>query len=177
MKFEYKPLLFLVLMIGMPVASYFWIFRPANIQYEADMADVQAKDQKLIDLQQAMCYLDDLDAEVNELSDAVTFFENKIPAEHEIHIALAQITRIADQHRMETRLFETDTPEPCTQYFELPIRMEIFSDFDSYYAFLTELEQMPRITRIKDMELWTDTQDGLVNAKLTLSVFFQPGTG
>ena len=177
MKFEYKPILFLILMIGMPLASYFWVFRPANIKYEATMADIEAKDEKLHDLRQAMYYLDDFDAEVSALGDAVLFFEDKIPAEHEIHNVLAQITRIAGEHRMETRLFETDTPEPCTQYSELPIRMEILSGFDSYYAFLTELEQMPRITRIKQMELRTDAHDGLINAKLTLNIFYQPSAG
>ncbi|MBN1436291.1 MAG: type 4a pilus biogenesis protein PilO [Sedimentisphaerales bacterium] len=174
MKLEFKPILFLVLVIGLPLASYFWVFRPANVKYDATVADIEAKEQRLQNLQQAMCYLDDLDAEVNDLGEAVLFFEDKIPAEHEIHNILTQIARIASRHRMETRLFETDTPQPSTQYSALPIRMEILSDFDSYYAFLTELEQLPRITRIKQMELRTTDQDGIINAKLTLNIFYQP---
>ena len=57
---------------------------------------------------------------------------------------------------------------------EQPIRVELPGDFDGFYSFLLHLEQMPRITRIPDMELSRSRDnDGEMMAKFTLSIYYQ----
>jgi ribosomal protein S27AE len=41
-------------------------------------------------------------------------------------------------------------------YIEQPMKMELYGNFDSYYSFLIDLEQLPRITRIRELELKKD---------------------
>ena len=174
MKMPWKEMLFVILLIGMPLGAYFWVFRPANEKLEAQRADIATKTRKLEDLRRALNRIDDLNKEVAQLREAVRFFEDKLPQEHEIHKVLAQISTIAKSQHLETRLFETEDPKPFARYSELPIKVEMYGDFDDYYQFLLDLEQMPRITRIKEMQLKSKPADGVVAAEFVLSVFFEP---
>ncbi len=177
MKFGSKELLFIVLLAGIPVGGYFWVYKPAqeNIKYQQE--DIQNKRVKLDNLQVAMAGIEDLDSEVETLSEAVNFFESKLPGQHEVHKILEQVTRIADAHNLETRLFKTMKVKPLAQYCEQPIKMEVYGDFDSYYQFLLDIERLPRITKIREMKLEKDTKnEGAMNATFVLSIFFDNQT-
>ena len=51
-------------------------------------------------------------------------------------------------------------------------------DFNGFYAFLLQLEKLPRITRVSQMKLEKISErDGEMTAQLTLSIFFEPETG
>jgi len=130
------------------------------------------------ELRTALDGIKDLDAEVAKLSDAVTFFESKLPARHEIHKILEQVTKIAEAHRLETRLFKTLKPKPFAEYSEQPIKMEVYGDFDSYYQFLLDVEKLPRITKVNEMKLEKDkVNEGAMSAIFTLSIFFDNRDG
>ena len=173
MKTNVRQLVFVALLVAIPLGAYFWVFRPANQQFRAKREEVDKKAEKLESLRQATCRISDLNAEVDKLSEAVVFFESKLPGRHEIHKVLAQISKIADGQNLETRLFETLRPKKGPRYSELPIKIEVCGGFESYYQFLLDLERIPRITRITDMRLKRDAPDGTVTAKFTVSIFFE----
>jgi len=173
MKFGTKELLLIVLLMAIPVGAYFWVFKPADENMKAQQKALAAKVQKLENLKKALKNIKDLDAEVKQLSEAVAFFESKLPARHEIHKVLEQVTKIADQHQLETRLFKTLPTKPFANYNEQPIQMEIYGDFDAYYQFLLDVEKLQRITKIHKMELKKDDKnEGAMSAKFTMSIFF-----
>ena len=173
MKFGLRELLFFGLLIAIPIGAYYWVFKPSNENWHRQKAQIKVKELKLAELNKAACGVYDLNAEVEKLAEAVTFFESKLPAQHEIHKILEQVTKIADKQRLETRLFKTLKPEPFANYSEQPIEMEVYGDFDAYYQFLLELEKLPRITKVKEMFLVKDANlEGAMNAKFTLSIFF-----
>jgi len=173
MKFGFKELLLIVLLMAIPVGGYYWVFEPAQENMARQKKELEQKTNKLASLHKALDGIKDLDAEVEKLAKAVSFFEGKLPARHEIHKILEQVTKIADHHRLETRLFKTLKPKPFAQYSEQPIQMEVYGDFDSYYQFLLDVEKLPRITKIKDMKLEKDVKaEGAMNAGFTLSIFF-----
>ena len=173
MKIPSKQILFVVALLGLPVGAYFWVFLPANTQLANQRQEIQAKVEKLDDLNAALCRVKDLDDEVMRLTQAVEFFEDKLPAQHETYKVLAQIATISSAHQLETRLFETQRTKPFARYAELPIKMELHGNFEAFYQFLLKLEQMPRITRVKDMQLTHDEKTGELTAKLTLSIYFE----
>jgi type IV pilus assembly protein PilO len=173
MKFGIRELLFVVLLTAIPLGAYFWVFRPTNQHIEQQRRDVEANAQKLARLRQAMAGAADLNSEVQKLQDAVVFFESKLPAQHEIHKVLEQVSKIAESHKLETKLFETQKPKPFAAYSEQPIKMEVYGDFDAFYQFLLDVEKLPRITKIKEMKLEKDKKaDGVMQASLMLSIFF-----
>ena len=52
--------------------------------------------------------------------------------------------------------------------------MELEGNFSSFYSFLLELEKLPRIMKIRELELNKHTQqDGQITADFIVSIFFQ----
>lgn len=173
MKLGLRELLFLILLLAVPTGAYFWIYKPANQRIEQQRQEIEAKVQKLESLRKALGGIEDLGAEVEKLQEAVTFFEAKLPKHHEIHRVLEKVTRIAEKHQLETKLFKTLKPEPFAAYSEQPIEMTLEGDFDSFYQFLLELEKMPRITKIKVMQMEKDTKkEGVTKSDMEISIYF-----
>ena len=173
MKFGIRELLFVILLLAIPSGAYLWVFKPANQHVEGQRQVIESKEKKLLSLQRAMVGIKDLNEEVEKLKDAVAFFENKLPPRHEIHKVLAKVTQIADQHGLETKLFETLKSKPFAAYSEQPIKMEVYGGFNAFYQFLLDVEKMPRITKIREMKLSKPKQDGgRVEATFTVSIFF-----
>ena len=176
MKLGLRELLFLLLLLAVPVGAYMWIFKPANVHAEQQRQEIDAKTQKLASLQKALVGIKDLNDEVKKLREAVDFFEAKLPKHHEIHRVLEQVTKIAERHRLETRLFKTLKPQPFAAYSEQPIELEVGGNFDAYYQFLLELEKLPRITKVKDMDLTKNKDnEGAMEATMDLSIYFDTG--
>ncbi len=173
MKFGIRELLFLGLLLAIPVVSYFWVFKPAAENRAEQQTNIKTNQVKLDKLQKAKVTLDDLNNEVDDLAEAVSFFEDKLPAQDEIYSVLKQVTKIANKQNLKTQRFKTAKVKPLSQYSEQPIEMEVYGNFDSYYQFLIEIEKLNRITRIKKMKLVKDdTNEGNMNAKFTLSIYF-----
>lgn len=177
MKFGIRELLFVILLIAIPSGAYLWVFRPANENIESQRRAIESKEKKLLSLQRAMVGIKDLNEEVEKLKEAVSFFENKLPPRHEIHKVLGKVTQIADRHGLETTLFETLKTQSFATYSEQPIKMEVSGDFEAFYQFLLDVEKMPRITKIRKMQLEKPKEEGsLVEANFTISIFFDNTT-
>lgn len=174
MKLGLREIIFMLLLGALPLSAKFWIFDPANKHIKEQQQAIKDNRQKLNDCQDALILIEDLNAELKRHEEAVAFFESKLPGEHEIHKVLEQVTRIARDHKLETKLFKTLGAKPFARYSEQPIRMEIYGDFDAYYEFLLDVERMPRITKIMEMNLEDKDKnnDGMMNACFTLSIFF-----
>jgi hypothetical protein len=54
--------------------------------------------------------------------------------------------------------------------------MELHGNFNSYYAFLLELEQLDRITKIRELKLEKSDREGQTEATFVMSIFFQSAT-
>jgi len=176
MKFGVRELLFVLLLLAIPSGAYIWIFQPGNKHIESQRMDVDAKDQKLISLRKALAGTQDLNEEVASLSQAVGFFENKLPEHHEIHNVLEQVTKIVEKEGLDTKLFKTLKPKPWAAYSEQPIQMIVYGNFEAYYKFLLALEKMPRITKIEQMHLEKDKcKEGMMEANIELSIYFAKG--
>ncbi len=177
MKLGFRELLFLLLLLAVPMGAYMWIFKPANAHIEQQRQEIDAKTQKLASLRKALVGIKDLNDEVKKLREAVDFFEAKLPKHHEIHRVLEQVTKIAERHRLDTRLFKTLKPHPLAAYSEQPIELEVAGNFNAYYQFLLELEKLPRITKVKNMDLAKNKDDeGHMEATMNVSIYFDPGT-
>jgi len=59
-------------------------------------------------------------------------------------------------------------------YIEQPLKMELVGNFNSFYSFMLELEQLSRIMKIRELEIKKDlTNDGDIYADFVVSIFFQ----
>ena len=55
---------------------------------------------------------------------------------------------------------------------EQPLRMELMGDFNSFYSFLLELEELDRIMKIRELKL-EKLSESEITADFVVSVFFQ----
>lgn len=180
MRFGNREIIFLLLLAVTPVAAYFYVFEPRNEQIAAARAEIARKQDKLRKLEAATMDIADLGAEIDKLTQAVAMFEQKLPAEREVEVVLREVWQLASKHELTPRSVRTDKPVAAAQYSELPIRMTIVGNFDGFYAFLLELENLPRITRMPKMELKKladDDHEGRMQADVVLTVFFESGKG
>jgi type IV pilus assembly protein PilO len=175
MKFGLRELIFVKLMVGLLLASYFIVFAKATEKKKALFADIQAKEAALANLKQSTIGIDDLGKKIDELQKAITFFEGKLPQEREVDKILREVWQMAETNSLQTRTVKPSKTERGASYNEQPIEMSLAGDFTGFYSFLLQLEKLPRITRLMKMNLQKiNEHDGEMTASLTLSIFFEP---
>ena len=177
MKFGFREILFIMLLLAVPVGAYLFVFEPRNKQIEEVREEIKRKQAKLEELETATKKIPDLGEEIDRLTDAIEIIEQKLPDERKVDEVLKQIWEMAARQRLTPKSVRTDKPLPTNQYSELPIQMEIVGDFDGFYSFLLELEKLPRITQLPKMKLTKladkDLAQGQMRAEVVLSVFFE----
>jgi type IV pilus assembly protein PilO len=177
MKFGLRELLFLAVMIGTVTASFFSL-KKTVARREAMQAETEGWKRQLAALNQAGGDTVDWNKKIAELKEAVKYLEGKLPAEKEIDVILTQVENMVKANALEKKMVKPLRIDRSASYNELPIEMTLSGDFNGFYAFLQQLEKMPRITRLTNMALTKITdRDGAMQAKITLSIFFEPDGG
>lgn len=179
MRFGLREAVFLLVLLGMPLAAWWFEFRDNNQRIQQIEDEIADDREKLRQLEQATQSVDDLGQEIERLTKAIEMFEEKLPAEEEVDVILRQITNVADRHDLDARSVRARKPVESARYSERPLEMVISGDFDGFYAFLLDLERLSRITRVPEMQLRKLRQkgDGQMEAKFILKIFFEPKAG
>lgn len=178
MKFHSREIVFFCIMVAMLGGSWLLVFSKANAKRQAYLADTQKKQKMLNDLHTATIGVDDINAKTEQLSKAIVFFQQKLPAEKDIDGILQEVWELAKTNDLESRAVKPDKSEHGPNYSEQSIQMTLSGNFKGFYSFLLELENLPRITRITQMKLTKlNERDGEATAQIQLSIFFEPSAG
>lgn len=171
---KFKKAIFYFALIGLTVLSYQFMIRPANKALASQQQRMQTKSEKIAEFDRAVEAAYDLNAQLQQLQQAVDFFESKLPPTNEIYRVLEQVTLIAQKQGLQPKTIRTLVAKSNSGYVEQPLKMELEGDFSSFYSFLLELEKLPRIMKIRSLDLKNvKDKDGTVLADFTVSVFFQ----
>lgn len=176
MRFGLREMLFILVLLAMPAAAYFFVFQPKNQLQKQARSEIQAKQVKLQALDDATARYIDLDGEIERLRTTIELIEQKLPHGREEYQVVKNISDLALSHNLVIRSIKPDKVVSAAQYMELPVRLEIEGDFDGFYAFLLEVERLPRITQMPMMtlkKLPNAEQEGMMEAEITLSIFFE----
>ena len=177
MRFGPREAMFILLLLGMPAAAYFFVFEPRNQQIAEAQAEIVAKQAKLRELEKHTDSIDDLGAEIDELKAAIGFVEQQLPAQREVDVILREVWELAAKHKLRPESVRPDKVVQQTHYTELPIKLVIVGDFDGFYQFMLAVEDLPRITRMPEMKLekitGREAEDGAMKANVVLSIFFE----
>jgi type IV pilus assembly protein PilO len=175
MKLGPREVIFVAVMIGLLASSYFLVFNKANAKRTALQAEIDRKQKALADLDRARVGIDDLKLKIDELQQAITFFEAKLPEGREMDKVLAQVTKLATDNGLEQRTFKSGKSPRAANYSEQQIEMTLAGEFEGFYVYLQQLERFERLTRVTKMDLTKmNNRDGAMEAKVTLSIFFEP---
>jgi type IV pilus assembly protein PilO len=169
-----RKAIFFVLLLTLAYVAYAFMIRPANAHLAEQRQRIQENIKTLGELQKATAAARDLNNQLAQLSEAIEFFESKLPGQSEIHQVLEDITLIAQKQGLSTRSIRTMARKDNSGYIEQPLQMELYGSFNAYYSFLLELERLPRITKVRRIELKRDpANDGAGTASCIVSIFFQ----
>ena len=178
MRFGLREVIFLMVLLGMPVAAYWFVFKPHNTQINAARAEIKAKQAKLKQLELAAGRINNLGQEIDKLTSAIELFEAKLPAQKEVDVILKQVWQLASKNGLIPRKVKADKPIKSSRYTEQPLKIEIVGDFNGFYSFLLDMEKLSRLTRIPEMKLKKEqSTEGYMTASFTLSIFFEPQAG
>ena len=184
-----RKIVFFVLLLGVTYIAYKYMIKPANIHLAEQKADVQAKLAKLAEFEKATTAAEGLKDQLERLQGAIEFFESRLPPTSEIYEVLEQVTVIAQRQGLAPKTIRTlkkkdnnggrPTKDVGQQrYIEQPLKMQLEGNFNSFYSFLLELEKLPRIMKIRELQLDKQTRyEGRIAADFIVSIFFQNETG
>src|SRR5829696_931708 len=175
MRFGIRELIFVALMIGLLVSTWVFVFKKASSRREQKLADISQMDKALGNLHKATAGIDDLNRKISELQKAIDFFASKLPQAKEMDKVLTEVSQMADANSLLSKTVKSLKTERGTNYSEQSIQMNLSGDFNGFYSFLLQLEKLPRITRVTNMNLQKiNDRDGEMQAQMTMSIFFEP---
>lgn len=170
----FRKAVFFVLLVSVAVAGYQYMIKPANRHLFAAKERVQEKLDKLDEFEKATAAAEGLTKQLEQLQEAITFFESKLPPTSEIHKVLEQVTVIAQKQGLKPKTIRTLQKKDNSGYIEQPLQMGLVGNFNSFYSFLLELEKLPRIMKIRELKLDKSRDDeGQIEADFIVSIFFQ----
>ena len=151
MRFGTRELIFFIVLFTVPIASYFYVFKPKNEEISAAREEMRIKMARLDQLADVVSKIDDIGAAIEVGRESIAMIEAKLPSARDVEGILQQVWQIADRNALTVRSVKSEAPVPAALYMELPLRVVMEGQFDGFYEFLLELEKLPRITRIHNM--------------------------
>jgi type IV pilus assembly protein PilO len=175
MRFGFRELLLLAVLIALPLSSYWLVFRPVNSEIGQAKAEIEHMRLRLAKVQESTARNLDLQRENEESRHKIEAIEARLPSSKEVDTVVRQVSDLAVESGLESPAIESDKPVSAAVYMEQPLKMRIAGDFGGFHEFLRKLEALPRITRVLDMKMLRATEvNGHMKAEFTLSIYFQP---
>lgn len=177
MNSNFRKFVFFVLLAGLAIGGYQFMIKKANKDLAEAQAKVDAKMEQLMKFEEATAAAEDVNKQLEKLQEAIDFFESKLPPKSQIHEVLEQVTLIAQKQGLKPKTIRTLALKDNSGYVEQPLKMELDGNFSSFYSFLLEIEKLPRIMKLRELDLKKKNSfEGEVSANFIVSIFFQNET-
>jgi len=182
MRIRLREGIFLAILMLIPLGAWQFVFRPQNAENARIRTEIQARQAKLSELNQTVATIGDLRVEIAQLTEAINYFQSKLPNEKEIDKILQDIWHLAEDNNLHTASIRTLDRSGRDMFLsadasqgEQPIAVHLTGNFEGFYSFLLALENQARIMRIRKMLLKTsnDSPDGNIDAEFEMSIFFE----
>ncbi len=171
------PVRILLTIVGALVigaAAVFLVVQPARLRIGQDQQVTRDLQAQLDKFWRVTRRITDLEGEIRRLEEALAFFESRLPQEREIDVVLREVWLIADGQELLCQSVRTHKLEVMPRYNSQPIKLSLEGRFDGFYQFLLGLEQLPRITKIRELEVTqSPTEEETVHAEILLDIFFE----
>lgn len=171
---NFRKVVFFVLLLGVAVIGYQYMIKPANEHLAEVKNRVDVKFAQLAKFQQASAAAEDLSKQLAQLQEALGVFESRLPPKSDIDKVLHDVTVIVQNQSLRSKTIKRLKDKNNSGYIEQPLKMELVGNFSSFYSFLLELENLPRIMKIRELNIEKQTNgEGQIAADFIVSIFFQ----
>jgi type IV pilus assembly protein PilO len=182
----FRDLAFVAVLIAVPVAAYFFVYKPRNEDIARARDEMRLKEARLVDLRKLTARIGDLGREIAEREEELEKLNQKLPDREGVDRILEQVTQLAMRSNLAVRSIKGDKILAAGPALELPLKTVMEGDFEGFYQFLLDVESLPRITRINGAKITklgfdkrtTRNEDeepipeGSMRAEFTLSIYF-----
>ena len=174
MRFGTREILFLLVLLAVPLASWWFVFKAQNEEISQANQEIEHKEEMLQKLDDATAKSEDLKQINEDIWNEIQVIESRLPSGKDVDVILQQVASIALDNNLKLPKVKSAKPVAAAKYMEQPLEMKIEGDFDAFYTFLLEVERLDRITRLPDMVIKrSDEIDGVIEAEFTLSIYFE----
>ena len=175
MRLGLREFIFLIVLLAMPISSFWFVFRPQNAEIRQARSEIEHKERMLEKLAEATSRNADLERANQDIAAGIELIESRLPSNKEVDVVLEQVATLAREHSLGMPKVRSEKPVQSSKYMEQPLEMKITGNFDDFYEFLLSLEGLQRITRMTDLKIRKlDDVDGSMEASFTLAIYFEP---
>ena len=165
--------------IGLASMVLLFIFAgylPAKHRLDALSGQIDTRTREVEQNQERARNLPLLAMEVNELEGRVRDYDRQFPRQADLGDFIKDITRVSQALALRDWKYQPGAPRRGDSYFELPIQMNFQGDFLNVYAFLSEVEHLQRLTRVRKLAIRAkDLKTGMVEVEIGLNIYFSEG--
>jgi type IV pilus assembly protein PilO len=174
MALGFRAAIISVVVIGLPLSSYYFVFRPTNIKLRLDRAECEQKEKYLAKLDELMAKDTDLQVANEDIQRSIRTIEARLPSGKDMDDLVRQVSDLAVAAGLRSPAIKSGKPLPAAMYMEQPLEMEVSGSFMGFWSFISQVEKLPRITRIHDLKISASNREGVeMKAEFTLSIYFQ----
>ena len=167
------------LSLGVALGAVIFLFAgylPAKHRLDALHMQIQSTTREVEEKQNKAQHLPLLALEVQELESRVRDYDRQFPKQDDLGDFIKDITRVSRQLALGDWKYAPVVPKRGDGYFELPIQMNFVGEFVNVYSFLTEVEHLQRLTRVRRVAIKTkDFKSGMVEVEIGLNIYFSEG--
>jgi Tfp pilus assembly protein PilO len=160
-------------MVAFVAAFYFFGYRPSTSRLAEARMQTDVKQRELLANQEKTKVRTRLEQEVNDKRRRLERFDKQLPRQMEWGQFMNDITLLREQSGVRNWDIVPTGAKPDELFVEVPIEVKFEGDFLSVFSFLRQMEQMQRLTRVRDLTL-TGTKDGTgqVDVKLSMNIYY-----
>lgn len=174
MRLGLRELLLLLILLGLPAASYFLVFRPENRDIDLAKREIEHKRSVLNKLREETARSKDLEDTNREIQTKIEAIEARLPSKKQVESVVREISDLAVASGLQPPQMKGGKALKTATYMEQPLELSTEGAFTGFYEFLLKTEQLARITRMTDLKIKRHTEtDGVMQATFTLSIYFQ----
>lgn len=173
MKFGPRDIMFLLVLLAFPIASWWTLFRPQNTEIAQALQEIDFKKQTLAKVAQATARTKDLEQENENFRAGIALMQERLPTGKEVESVLGDVATIARGHGLELPKFVTEKPLENAGFGEQPLEIRLTGPWESFYLFLQDVEKLERITKVSSLEVKRSPREpGKIEAVMKLNIYF-----
>ncbi|HRK31445.1 MAG TPA: type 4a pilus biogenesis protein PilO [Tepidisphaeraceae bacterium] len=150
---------------------YLVIQRPSTARAASLQSEHQQHVAELQAAQARAANLPTISAENAELSLRLAR-SKRLPRQSEWADLVRDITRLSNQSSLKKFSYKYGLAKRSSTFSQLPIMLEFEGEMMDVYAFVRQIEELPRMTRLRGISIISDQKTGQVRVEMALNTFF-----
>jgi type IV pilus assembly protein PilO len=165
-----------ILAIGVVLLAggfYLFGYRPASHELKSLRQQIDSKQRTLEVSRVRAADLPAVAREVEYLQARLQRFDKKMPKQQNLDQFIRDVDRYSQDSALRNLVVQPGAVKRHELYAELPITLRFQGNFPAVHSFLRQIEDMPRLTRVRSLQVRSrDGRGGTVDVELSTSIFY-----